>query len=829
MRHFSPSPIPKDIDKWLYDALTRLQANSQQSSAGLSAIVRGEVPDGSGNPLTPDLSQYFYLPGRNGGQTAFFDTAASGIGVLSSTKNDTKGKIYLGYARGSAFDELNNRLGLKTASPSATLHVVGEPVTSTSYRFQHNGSVTGSGFVVSGASLGPDCLNELTLDSDTTFIASNAVNPSFECNLVANPLSTPTGGVPSVAIANVTGMVLRIAARKTVVGAITFTYTLKNQAGTTVKTGVLTMNSSYVHASTPLGYWEISLNSSECAALSNSGIYTTAGLRFDTVTGLTLFVSDELRISWAELSVPSGTGVGVGGKVAIFQADSTQVVNNTEWQNSSGTALVDVTAAGRLTVESGGSFRHVPGASASTLFKGDANGDATWGTITLLSAYVSDTVAGTVVLGDLIVGNATPKWDKLAGNTTTTRKFLRQVGNGTISALPAWDTLVAGDLPSAVLGWTDDGTVVRLTTSTDQVGIGTTSPGANLGVTNANAASAINVLLKGAASQTGDMLRITDSGNVTRFAFQTPTTSSDLRITMPSGGKSRIFMTPGAAAEQAYIDFGYTTDFGPPLGTNTGVPCPGTRFNTFWDTVTFNPQFCDAYGQDAATCWVLVDIASDYGIFTADTTSASRTRALWTPNGDLTNFGKIRSRKFTVGTTGLSAGVPGIELEETAAGTGVIAIRAPAVVTGTTQIQLLQDLVGTFVMVGDDPPAVATRALGKVDLTGQTAAIASTGLSTSIPAGMYAIEVYAVCTTASGSGAPTLDVTLGWTDVLGATTANAAGLNGTTFPLSLAATGRAQAKFILQVASGNITYSTTINAASGSPQYALYIRVIALG
>lgn len=823
MRHFSPAPIPKHIEKWLYDALTRLQSTTEQTSASVAAVGRGESPDGSGNPLFPDLTNYFYLPGRHvdgGGQIAFFDTDASGFGVLSSTKHETKGKIYLGSARGSAFDELNNRLGLKTASPSATLHVVGEPVTSTSYRFQHNGSVTGSGFVVSGASLGPDCLNELTLDSDTTFIASNAINPSFECNLVANPLSTPTGGVPSVAIANVTGMVLRIAARKTVVGAITFTYTLKNQAGTTVKTGVLTMNSSYVHASTPLGYWEISLNSSECAALSNSGIYTTAGLRFDTVTGLTLFVSDELRISWAELSVPSGTGVGVGGKVAIFQADSTQVVNNTEWQNSSGTALVDVTAAGRLTVESGGSFRHVPGASASTLFKGDANGDATWGTVTLLSAYHSDTVAGTVVLGDMIVGNSTPKWDKLAGNTTTTRKFLRQVGNGTISALPAWDTLVAGDLPSTVLGWTDSGTIVSLTTSTDQVGIGTASPGANLGVTNANAASTINVLLKGAASQTGDMLRITDSGNVSRFQFQTPTTSSDLRITMPSGGKSRIFLTPGGAGEQAYIDFGQTVDFGPALGTNTGIPCLGTRFNTYWDAS--NPQFCDAYGQDGAACWVLVDIASEYQIVTPDTTSASRTRASWQPNGDLTNFGKIRSRKFTVGTTSLSAGVPGIELEETGAGTDAIIIRAPAVVSAASRIQLLQDVVGTFVMVGDDPPAVASKAMGKVDRTGEAAAIASVNLTNSATAGMYLVQ-YTLLVTTLDATAGTIQFQVNYTDTLGAT--NQAGA-----ALALTATGRQSGEFVVQLASGELSYQTNlVTVGGGAERYALYVRVMFLG
>lgn len=62
-----------------------------------------------------------------------------------------------------------------------------------------------------------------------------------------------------------------------------------------------------------------------------------------------------------------------------------------------------------------------------------------------------DTVAHTVVLGDLIYGNATPKWQALAGNITTTRKFLRQTGTGAVSAAPAWDTLVAADLPATAV------------------------------------------------------------------------------------------------------------------------------------------------------------------------------------------------------------------------------------------------------------------------------------------------------------------------------------------------------------------------------------------
>lgn len=53
----------------------------------------------------------------------------------------------------------------------------------------------------------------------------------------------------------------------------------------------------------------------------------------------------------------------------------------------------------------------------------------------------------TVAVGDLIYGSATATISRLTGNITTTRKFLRQVGDGAASAAPAWDTLAYGDMP----------------------------------------------------------------------------------------------------------------------------------------------------------------------------------------------------------------------------------------------------------------------------------------------------------------------------------------------------------------------------------------------
>jgi hypothetical protein len=67
--------------------------------------------------------------------------------------------------------------------------------------------------------------------------------------------------------------------------------------------------------------------------------------------------------------------------------------------------------------------------------------DGSWQTVT--SGFSNPMTT----LGDITYEDATPAAARLAGNTTTTKKFLRQTGNGTISAAPAWDVLVAGDIP----------------------------------------------------------------------------------------------------------------------------------------------------------------------------------------------------------------------------------------------------------------------------------------------------------------------------------------------------------------------------------------------
>jgi hypothetical protein len=75
----------------------------------------------------------------------------------------------------------------------------------------------------------------------------------------------------------------------------------------------------------------------------------------------------------------------------------------------------------------------------------------------------------TTTLGDLIYAsaNGTPgTLARLAGNTTTTKQFLSQTGNGTISAVPAWSALANGDIPTALTGKSYNGLTLTSTTGT---------------------------------------------------------------------------------------------------------------------------------------------------------------------------------------------------------------------------------------------------------------------------------------------------------------------------------------------------------------------------
>ena len=74
-------------------------------------------------------------------------------------------------------------------------------------------------------------------------------------------------------------------------------------------------------------------------------------------------------------------------------------------------------------------------------------------------------------LGDTLYASGSTALAKLAGNTTTTKKYLQEQGNGSVAAAPSWEQVAAAD----VSGLSPSGTVD--TTNADNISSGTLPTG----------------------------------------------------------------------------------------------------------------------------------------------------------------------------------------------------------------------------------------------------------------------------------------------------------------------------------------------------------------
>jgi len=89
---------------------------------------------------------------------------------------------------------------------------------------------------------------------------------------------------------------------------------------------------------------------------------------------------------------------------------------------------------------------------------------------------VTNLTVGSQALGDLIYASSSSAWTRVAGNTTATKKFLAQTGDGSASAAPSWATIVAGDLPTLSASNLPNGASVQtVNTITGAVSTGSTA------------------------------------------------------------------------------------------------------------------------------------------------------------------------------------------------------------------------------------------------------------------------------------------------------------------------------------------------------------------
>lgn len=128
-------------------------------------------------------------------------------------------------------------------------------------------------------------------------------------------------------------------------------------------------------------------------------------------------------------------------------------------------------------------------------------------------------------LGDMIYEDATPTDVRLPGNTTSTKQFLTQTGTGSISAPPAWGTIVETDLPFHMSPYGPSLINLRFATSMATQIIGT-GDGAALNYTVPSNSRAI-ALIYGASTSANDTLigEVNLNGAGTWYRFQSNSSS----------------------------------------------------------------------------------------------------------------------------------------------------------------------------------------------------------------------------------------------------------------------------------------------------------------
>jgi hypothetical protein len=143
-----------------------------------------------------------------------------------------------------------------------------------------------------------------------------------------------------------------------------------------------------------------------------------------------------------------------------------------------------------------------------------SGGLPSWGNVALGSANaVSGTLGATnggtgqstYTLGDTLYANATNTVAKLAGNITTTKKYLQQVGDGANSAAPSWVQVAAADISGLGTMSTQNANAVTITGgSLDNVVIGGST---------ANAGTFTNVNATTVTATTGSFTNVSGNGS----------------------------------------------------------------------------------------------------------------------------------------------------------------------------------------------------------------------------------------------------------------------------------------------------------------------------
>lgn len=241
-------------------------------------------------------------------------------------------------------------------------------------------------------------------------------------------------------------------------------------------------------------------------------------------------------------------------------------------------------------------------------------------------------------LGDTLYSSATDVLSKLAGNTTTTKKFLSQTGTGSVSAAPSWEVIDPSDINTQYGAFyfdysttltgniTNTQTTIPVVSTTGFSSAGSLIIGAELITYTGKTATSFTGCTRGAAGSSNKSHSTGDAVNGAQTATANTSTTLQLNTTTTSNG-----VTLDIATSEISVAIGGTYNFAFSAQLNNSTA--GQTLLAIWFDV-------DGVDVPASASWATIPSREN------DTTPAS---SLMAANIflTLTSSNKVRMRWLT--------------------------------------------------------------------------------------------------------------------------------------------------------------------------------------
>ena len=335
------------------------------------------------------------------------------------------------------------------------------------------------------------------------------------------------------------------------------------------------------------GTWSattIALNKGGTGATTQAGA-ANAVLPTQTANSGKYLVTDGSNVSWSTVTAGGGSVTSVALSLpAIFSVTGSPVQSSGTLTGTLANQNANLVFAGPTTgAATTPSFRSLVAADLPTITSLGTVTSGTWNATAIGIAYggtgqtsaaaAFNALSPITTLGDIIYGSGTNAATRLAGNTTATKQFLSQTGNGTVSAAPSWSTVSKSDVGlanvenTALSTWAGSANITTLGTvatgTWNATAIGVAKGGTNLTTYTAGDlvyASATTTLSKLAIGTSGQVL--TSNGTAPYWATAAAGASVSISDSAPgSPSAGNLWWESSTGTLKIYYNDGNTSQW----------------------------------------------------------------------------------------------------------------------------------------------------------------------------------------------------------------------------------------------------------------------------